>query len=90
MKKASKTEIKGKRRRNRERERGWERGETEREREREWERGETKREREWERGETERERNNENRVLSNAKRAKKRETFKLRTGPRCAFQCWLI
>lgn len=66
LKKASKTEIKGKRRRN------------------------IEREREWERGETERERNNENRVLSNAKRAKKRETFKLRTGPRCAFQCWLI
>ena len=54
------------------------------------ERGDREREREWERGETERERNNENRVLSNAKRAKKRETFKLRTGPRCAFKCWLI
>lgn len=66
LKKASKTEIKGKRRRNIERERVGERGDRERER------------------------NNENRVLSNAKRAKKRETFKLRTGPRCAFQCWLI
>lgn len=66
LKKASKTEIKGKRRRNIERERVRERGDRERERD------------------------NEKRVLSNAKRAKKRETFKLRTGPRCAFQCWLI
>lgn len=66
LKKASKTEIKGKRRRNIERERVRERGDRERERD------------------------NEKRVLSNAKRAKKRETFKLRTGPRCAFQSWLI
>lgn len=66
LKKASKTEIKGKRRRNIERERVGERVDRERER------------------------YNENRVLSNAKRAKKRETFKLRTGPHCAFQCWLI
>ena len=88
MKKASKTEIKGKRRRNIERESG--REGRQREREGVGERGDREREREWERGETERERNNENRVLSNAKRAKKRETFKLRTGPRCAFKCWLI